>query len=193
MDGPRIFAAVLDRDAGRFRIGPADVTVPAARRYLSGTMVLEATRDTPTAWAVVRDVLLIGPWRDDSRRSATQRRAPTDNQAEKVLLRTIRCLNGSIDFLLECEPAFDYGRQRGLWRRASALCEKLLSFATLHLYAEEIDPHTGGHLGNFPQAFSHLAMINAVMHLIRADEEISRDGRFQAGHQLTVDGSDVRL
>ena len=33
-----------------------------------------------------------------------------------MLLRTVRCLNGSIDFVLECEPAFDYGRQRGAWR-----------------------------------------------------------------------------
>jgi hypothetical protein len=38
------------------------------------------------------------------------------------------------------------------------------------LYAEEIDPHSGRHLGHFPQAFSHLALINAVMHLIRDDE-----------------------
>jgi GH15 family glucan-1,4-alpha-glucosidase len=58
--------------------------------------------------------------------------------------------------------------------RARALCEKLLSYASpLLLYAEEIDPHTGRHLGNFPQAFSHLALINAVMHLIREDERCS--------------------
>ena len=101
---------------GRFRVGPADVTVPAGRRYLPGTMVLETTWDTPTGWAVVRDVLLVGPWRHDAQRSATHRRVPTDHSAERVLLRTVRCFNGSIDFLLECEPAFDYGRQRGAWR-----------------------------------------------------------------------------
>jgi GH15 family glucan-1,4-alpha-glucosidase len=44
----------------------------------------------------------------------------------------------------------------------------------LRLYAEEIDPHSGRHLGNFPQAFSHLALINAVMHLIKADEQATR-------------------
>jgi GH15 family glucan-1,4-alpha-glucosidase len=55
--------------------------------------------------------------------------------------------------------------------RARRLCEKLLSYASpLLLYAEEIDPHTGRHLGNFPQAFTHLALINAVMHVI-ADEQ----------------------
>ena len=116
MDGPSIFAAILDRHAGRFRLGPADATVPADRRYLPGTMVLETTWDTPTGWAVVRDLLLIGPWRDDSPTSSTYRRPPTDHQGEGVLLRTVRCLSGSIDFVLECEPAFDYGRRRGVWR-----------------------------------------------------------------------------
>ena len=54
--------------------------------------------------------------------------------------------------------------------RARSLCEKLLSFASpLGLYAEEIDPHSGRHMGNFPQAFTHLALINAVIHLIRAE------------------------
>jgi GH15 family glucan-1,4-alpha-glucosidase len=54
--------------------------------------------------------------------------------------------------------------------KARQLCEKLLSYASpLQLYAEEIDPRSGRHLGNFPQAFSHLALINAVMHVINAE------------------------
>jgi len=54
--------------------------------------------------------------------------------------------------------------------RARRLCEKLLSFASpLGLYAEEIDPHTGRQLGNFPQAFTHLALITAVTAVIRAE------------------------
>jgi GH15 family glucan-1,4-alpha-glucosidase len=69
--------------------------------------------------------------------------------------------------------------------RARALCEKLLSYASpLHLYAEELDPHTGRHYGNFPQAFTHLALINAVMHLIRTEQQQQRmesnsDGRLR--------------
>jgi alpha,alpha-trehalase len=66
--------------------------------------------------------------------------------------------------------------------RARALREKLLSYATpLFLYAEEIDPHSGRHLGNFPQAFSHLALINAVMHLFRADEQLSAEATGPSG------------
>jgi alpha,alpha-trehalase len=116
MDGPSVFAAMLDRGAGWFRFGPAEAMVPSGRRYLPGTMVLETTWGTQTGWAVVRDVLLVGPWRHGSTRSETYRRAPLDHSAERVLLRTARCLQGTVDFVLECEPAFDYGRQRGTWR-----------------------------------------------------------------------------
>jgi len=115
MDSPSVFGAILDRDAGLFRIGPADVKVPAARRYLPGTMVLETSWDTRGGWVVVRDALLMGPWHHDGDRSGTHRRTPTDYDADHVLLRSVRCVNGEVQISLDCEPAFDYGRVRGRW------------------------------------------------------------------------------
>ena len=55
----------------------------------------------------------------------------------------------------------------GELQRARDLMERLLRIASpLGLYAEEFDPETGRHLGNFPQAFSHLALIEAAAHMI---------------------------
>jgi len=64
-------------------------------------------------------------------------------------------------------------------RRARDLCERLLEAAGwLDLFAEELDAESGQHLGNFPQAFTHLALINAVSHVI-ADEQRG-DGGYTA-------------
>jgi Domain of unknown function (DUF5911) len=46
IDSPGVFASILDRAAGGFRIGPADVVVPAARRYLPGSLMVETTWKT---------------------------------------------------------------------------------------------------------------------------------------------------
>jgi alpha,alpha-trehalase len=60
--------------------------------------------------------------------------------------------------------------QIGEAERARALCEKLLAFASpLQLYAEEIDAASGRHLGNFPQAFTHLSLIHAVLAVIELE------------------------
>ena len=56
-DSPSVFTALLDRAGGSFRVAPFGVAVPAARRYLPGTLVLETTWQTPTGWLVVRDAL----------------------------------------------------------------------------------------------------------------------------------------
>src|SRR5579859_453692 len=116
MDSPSIFATMLDRGAGGFRFGPADGQVPAARRYLPGTMVLETSWGTQGGWIIVRDALLIGPWHHEATIAHPHRRAPTDYEAEHILLRTVRCVNGEVQLNLECEPVFDYGRYRGRWR-----------------------------------------------------------------------------
>ena len=114
-DSPSAFGRLLGRQAGAFRIAPLDVTVPSDRRYLPGTMILETSWGTPTGWIVVRDALLIGPWHHDDDRSVTYHRTPNDYEAEHILLRTIRCVSGEVQTVMDCEPVLDYGRAHVRW------------------------------------------------------------------------------
>ena len=60
--------------------------------------------------------------------------------------------------------------------KATGLMERLLRIASpLGLYAEEFEVDRARHLGNFPQAFSHLALIQAAGRIVLTDfrEELS--------------------
>ena len=58
----------------------------------------------------------------------------------------------------------------GEMQRAHDLMGRLVRVASeLGLYAEEFDVDTGRHLGNFPQAFSHLALVEAAGRIILAE------------------------
>jgi alpha,alpha-trehalase len=65
----------------------------------------------------------------------------------------------------------------GEMHRARALMERLVRAASpLGLYAEELDAETGRHLGNFPQAFSHLALVEAAARIIVAESLVEVAG-----------------
>ncbi len=113
-----VFGSILDRSAGSFRLGPADLSIPSSRRYVPGTMVLETTWQTRTGWLVVTDFLAVGPWHRTADRSALHRRTPTDFDARHVLVRIARCVHGVVDLTLKCAPAFDYGRIDASWEYA---------------------------------------------------------------------------
>jgi alpha,alpha-trehalase len=118
MDCPSVFGAMLDRRAGSFRLGPEDVDVPADRRYLPGTLVLETSWDSGEGWIVVRDCLVMGPWRHEHPDRTHHIRPPTDYDAEHTLLRTVRCVQGSVQLAFDCEPVFGYGMRRVRWARS---------------------------------------------------------------------------
>lgn len=114
-DSPSVFASMLDRGAGHFRLSPYGVAQPAARRYLPGSLILETTWQTHTGWLIVRDALVMGPWHDIENRSQTHRRTPMDWDAEHILLRSVRCVSGTVELVMNCEPSFDYHRAGASW------------------------------------------------------------------------------
>jgi GH15 family glucan-1,4-alpha-glucosidase len=115
LDSPSIFSAMLDRDAGSFRLGPPESMVPAARRYIPGTMVLETTWMTRTGWCVVRDAMTIGPWHHEHVHESSHRRPPEDFDADHCLVRIVKCVQGTVEINMVCEPVFDYGRVSAEW------------------------------------------------------------------------------
>jgi GH15 family glucan-1,4-alpha-glucosidase len=113
-DSPSVFAAMLDRGAGRFRVGPYGLYVPAGRRYLPGTNVIETTWMTPQGWVRVVDALTIGEWHDNAEGSS-HTRPPTDYDADHIMVRVIECMQGQVQMEMVCEPMLDYGATMAKW------------------------------------------------------------------------------
>jgi GH15 family glucan-1,4-alpha-glucosidase len=116
-DAPSVFGMLLDRGAGSFRLGPFGINVPVQRAYAPGTNVLITTWKTPTGWLEVRDALTLGPRRHEDT-VTPHTRPPADDDAEHLLVRTARCLEGTVEVELVCEPVFDYGRTPAEWALA---------------------------------------------------------------------------
>ncbi|MCW2803338.1 MAG: glycoside hydrolase 15-related protein [Propionibacteriaceae bacterium] len=113
-DSPSVFGTLLDRQAGYFRFGPFGINHPTARVYEPGTNVVSTTWKTPAGWVLVRDALTMGP-RDSEDEVTPHTRPPADDDADHLLVRTVRCLEGTVEMELVCEPAFDYGRTPAEW------------------------------------------------------------------------------
>ncbi|MCA1831364.1 MAG: glycoside hydrolase family 15 protein [Actinomycetota bacterium] len=65
----------------------------------------------------------------------------------------------------------------GRIEESHALLQRLLGFANdVGLFAEEVDPSNGELLGNFPQAFSHMALVTSCAHLAAAKRGEIPDG-----------------
>ncbi len=146
-DSPSVFAAMLDRGAGSFRVFPYGVREPTSRRYLPGSLILETTWQTKTGWMIARDALVMGPWHHVRERAPTYRRPPTDYEAEHCLLRTIRCVSGSVDLAVLCEPVFDYGRCPAAWQYAGPAYGEATATAPTVATAPVLRLTTDRHLG----------------------------------------------
>src|SRR3954465_11087381 len=108
-DSPSVFGTLLDRQAGEFRVGPFGIDVPTARAYEPGTNTLVTTWHSHSGWVVVRDALTMAPRRGEDT-VTPHPRPPADTDGDHMLVRTITCIEGSVEMELVCEPVFDYGR-----------------------------------------------------------------------------------
>jgi GH15 family glucan-1,4-alpha-glucosidase len=114
-DSASAFAALLDRKAGHMRLRPKGVIVPISRRYSPGTLVIETTWVTDAGWAVVKDALTIADWVSSEAAGSGRARPETGHEADCSLLRTITCIDGTVEMEMECAPRFDYGRETAAW------------------------------------------------------------------------------
>src|SRR6476660_4393867 len=113
-DSASVFGALLDREAGTFRFAPFGINVPTFRAYEPGSNVLVTTWKTPSGWVVVRDALTMGPTRGPDT-VTPHTRPPVDFDGEHLLVRTVECIDGTVEVELICEPIFDYGRIAASW------------------------------------------------------------------------------
>jgi GH15 family glucan-1,4-alpha-glucosidase len=113
-DSPSVFGALLDRGAGSWRVGPYGLYVPAGRRYIPGTNLIETTWMTQQGWLRVVDALTIGPWHDN-KHGSSHTRPPTDYDADHLLVRVIECIQGEVQVEIVCEPMLEYGSSAARW------------------------------------------------------------------------------
>jgi GH15 family glucan-1,4-alpha-glucosidase len=113
-DSPSVFASILDRGAGSWRVGPYGIYVPAGRRYIPGTNTIETTWMTPQGWLRVVDALTIGDWHDNEQGSS-HTRPPTDYDADHLLVRMIECVQGQVQVEIVAEPMLEFGRLPANW------------------------------------------------------------------------------
>ncbi len=111
-DSPSVFAALLDRGAGHFRLRPRGVIVPISRRYEPGTLVIETTWVTDTGWVVIHDAMTIAEWASADGKGG---RPETAHESDRSLLRTMTCIDGEVEIEMECMPRFGYGLEAAAW------------------------------------------------------------------------------
>jgi GH15 family glucan-1,4-alpha-glucosidase len=96
-DSPSVFASLLDgARGGRFRIAPSQAGYVTKQLYFPDTAILITRFMTPDGVGEVADFMPI-----DAPERATDRHR---------IVRIVRVVRGEMEFVLECEPRFDYGR-----------------------------------------------------------------------------------
>jgi GH15 family glucan-1,4-alpha-glucosidase len=100
-DSPSVFGRILDwRRGGHFTVAPTGIRL-VRRRYLPDTNVLETEFETDSGRARLTDFMPVHPH--------ARPEQPREVSARQQIARKLECTSGSVDFLMECRPRFDYG------------------------------------------------------------------------------------
>ncbi len=161
-DSQACFAALLGEPGhGRWLLAPADGAVQSHRRYRGDTLILETEFRTGAGRVRVTDC------------------TPVEH-AQCHLVRIVEGMAGEVGMRMELIIRFEYGSVVPWVRRsgdkliatagrkaeAEALFGRLLSLRNdVGLVSEEYDPRGGRMLGNFPQAMTHVALVNTARNL----------------------------
>ncbi len=146
-----MFSRILDwRKGGYYQVAPRGVR-SVNRRYLPGTNVLETTFHTDTGVATLTDFMPIPPGEaaDES----------LDQRYHQRVVRTLQCVSGSITYLMECFPRFDYG--------------------TIVPHASLSSPHTG-----FAHGGSDALLVYCSAPMQEAADGFRSEGLLRAGDRL---------
>ena len=98
-DSPAVFAAILDdKKGGRFRIAPVDGDVTCKQFYWPESNVLITRFLAPRGAAEMTDFMPVG-------------HTDPDERTRRQVIRRVTAERGTVDFLLICNPAFNFARE----------------------------------------------------------------------------------
>jgi GH15 family glucan-1,4-alpha-glucosidase len=165
--------------AGRWRATAEEIHADILTRGVSDRGVLRQHYDTDALDASTLLAAMFGFLPGDDKRMHASVLAIADELTEHGFVLRYRTdetddgLSGKEGTFLICSFWLVSGLAIvGERQRARDLMERLLHEASpLGLYAEELDADSGHHLGNFPQAFSHLALIEAAARIIQTERQ----------------------
>jgi GH15 family glucan-1,4-alpha-glucosidase len=98
-DGPAVFAALLDDDAGHWSVQP-EAEWTATRRYAGRSLALETTFRTAAGELRLTDAMGLGPDNDGHR---------LGTDVPHVLVRRLACISGEVEVLVDYRPRPEYG------------------------------------------------------------------------------------
>lgn len=157
-DSPSLFGALLDDDAGRWSIRPAEAHT-VSRAYLDGTLVLQTVFTTDRGSVTVTDALATGPATGPHSLGAA---------APHLLIREVTCTAGTVPMSIDVEPRPEYGLitpllqpcPGGIAGRGGASTSRLSSPVDLHLEAGTATAAVSLHAGQSAAFALHWAPLS---------------------------------